>query len=140
MQSHVAGRYTPDNLRSSKAAIEDCIEVFVQCMTELAGQRVDLGTWSKYWAFDTNSTMNFGKGFGFMTRGGDIENIIAGNDYGFHVGALIGQVPWLNKLLLENKVLMRILGYCFGITDPTANFVKVCMLQVFDISISDSRS
>ncbi|KAL8828585.1 MAG: hypothetical protein Q9191_002503 [Dirinaria sp. TL-2023a] len=125
MQSHVAGRLTPNNLRASKAAIEDCIQVFIQRMTDMEGQSVDLSNWSKYWAFDTNSTMNFGHGFGFMIQGGDIQNIIAGNDRGFQIGALIGQAPWLNTLLLENKVLMRILAYCCGITDPTADFVKL---------------
>ena len=125
MQSHVTGRFAPNILGASKAAIEDCIQIFVQRMTELAGQRIELGDWAKYWAFDTNSKMNFGQCFGFMAEGGDIKGIITGNDNGFHVGALIGQIPWLNTFFLENKVLMRFLACFAGITDPTADFVEV---------------
>ena len=125
MQSHVTGRLTPNNLGASQAAIEKCIQLFIERMRKLKGQRIDFGDWAKYWAFDTNSAMNFGQEFGFMDRGGDIKGIIKGNDIGFHVGALIGQIPWLNTFLLENKVLMRSLSYFAGISDPTADFVEV---------------
>ena len=125
MQSHTVGRFAPGMLAASKTAIEKCVFTFVRRMKEFEGQRIDLAVWTKYWAFDTNSTLNFGRDFGFMAQGKDIKGIIQGNDQGFHVGALIGQVPWLNAFFLENKKLMRFLSLTAGVTDPTADFVEV---------------
>jgi len=125
MQSHVAGRCSPSNLEACSSAIEASTGIYLQRMSDLAGQKIDLAEWTKYWAFDTNSTINFGRDFGFMKKGGDIKGIITGNDTGFHVGALIGQVPWVNRFILENKALMRLLAYLAGTTDPTADFVEV---------------
>ncbi|KAI4198437.1 MAG: hypothetical protein LQ350_005297 [Teloschistes chrysophthalmus] len=131
MRSHVKGRFAPANLLASQAPIDDCIDIFIQRMKELGGERtVDFEIWAKYWAFDANSAMNFGRPFGFMAKGEDIQGIIRGNDRGFRFGALIGQVPSLNKFLLENKALMRFLSYTAGITDPTADFVTMIKEKV----------
>ncbi|KAI4156816.1 MAG: hypothetical protein L6R39_001012 [Caloplaca ligustica] len=73
--------------------------------------------------------MNFGRRPGFMEEGRDIRGIIQGNDNGFHVGALIGQVPWVNRFLLENKLLMKILAFTAGVVDPTADFVEQLMKE-----------
>lgn len=126
MQSHTASRFSsPANLHAANVAIDACVGEFLQRMTAMQGHRIDLGDWAKYWAFDTNSKIKFGRPFGFMAKGGDISGIITGNDNGFRVGSLIGQVPWLNRFLLENKILMRLLNNFAGITDPTADFVDV---------------
>ncbi|KAI4125117.1 MAG: hypothetical protein LQ338_004445 [Usnochroma carphineum] len=69
--------------------------------------------------------MNFGQRCGFMEEGRDIRGIIRGNDNGFRIGALIGQVPWINEFLLENKLLMKMLASTAGIVDPTADFVEL---------------
>lgn len=105
--------------------MEDCIRFFVQRMTELAGQKVGLRDWAKYWVSDTNSQMKFGPCFGFMAKGGAIKGIVIGNDNGFHVGALFGQVPWLNTFSLEDINLTRSLAYFAGMTDPIADYVKM---------------
>lgn len=125
MQSHVTGRFAPNVLGASKATIENCIEFFVQRMTELAAQRVEHWRLGSVLAFDTNSKMNFGQCFDFMAKGGDIKGNVTSNDNGFHVGALFGQIPWMNTLFLENINLMRVLAYFAGTIDPTADFVEV---------------
>ncbi|KAI4159126.1 MAG: hypothetical protein LQ342_006830 [Letrouitia transgressa] len=131
MQSHTASRFSsPANLHAANVAIDACVGEFLQRMTAMQGHRIDLGDWAKYWAFDTNSKIKFGRPFGFMAKGGDISGIITGNDNGFRVGSLIGQVPWLNRFLLENKILMRLLNNFAGITDPTADFVDLIKEKV----------
>lgn len=109
-------------------------------MRERAGQKIDFGIWAKYWAFDTNAHMNFGRRPGFMEEGRDIRGIIQGNDNGFHVGALIGQVPWVNRFLLENKLLMKILAFTAGVVDPTADFVEVWRSDLSWFLVADCSS
>ncbi|KAL8951371.1 MAG: hypothetical protein Q9222_002648 [Ikaeria aurantiellina] len=130
MQSHMAGRYSPKNMEMSRSSIEHCVDLFVDRMTGTAGQRVDFGSWAKYWAFDTNAMMNFGRPFGFISCGRDLNNIITGNDIGFRIGALIGRVPSFNRIILENKALMRFLSVTIGMSDPTADFVKLIEAKV----------
>lgn len=94
-------------------------------MGNFQGKPVDLAAWAKYWAFDVNSAVILSHSFGFLEKGGDIRGIIQGVDEGFHYGALVGQMPWLNSCFFENKFFMKLLAVIADVPDPTTDIVEV---------------
>jgi hypothetical protein len=63
-------------------------EVFLREMSVYAkrGEKVDLASWYRLWAWDMSGELAFGKGFQMMGNGGDktgyIEMIDAGTQFG----------------------------------------------------------
>ncbi|KAL9079115.1 MAG: hypothetical protein Q9157_001999 [Trypethelium eluteriae] len=125
LASHVAGRFSsPLNLAASESMIDKCVALFVAKMRDAGGQTIDLGTWLKYWAFDTNSGFCFGSPVGLIAAGEDLNGMIAHTETGFRIGALVGQVPRCNRFFLGNKAVMRLLKRV-GVEDLTTFLVKV---------------
>jgi hypothetical protein len=62
----------------------------------------DFGEWLQWYAFDVIGEMTFGKRFGFLEQGRDVENMIdVVQESGWYT-AVIGQMPWLDFLLAKN--------------------------------------
>ena len=100
-------------------------------MSQLIAHDIDFAEWAKYWAFDVNSAFEFRQSFGFLTKGGDIKGIIKGVDKGFHYGAIIGQMPWLNSWFFENKILMKFLASYADVPDPTTDIIQVRHIKLY---------
>lgn len=106
---------------------DDAIDIFLEAMKELEGQKVDFGTWLQWYAFDVISAMTFHRRFGFMEERRDIENMIGDISVGLMPAATIGQVPELHPWLLGSKWLPKLLATqpFIRVPDPLRTVVKV---------------
>ncbi|KAF7539421.1 hypothetical protein G7054_g2167 [Neopestalotiopsis clavispora] len=84
------------------------------------GASVPLFEWFQYYAFDVIGELTCSTPLGFMREGRDIEGIIASLNTAMDYHAIIGQLPWLDRLLKKNPVL----SYFKGTTGPVASFAR----------------
>jgi hypothetical protein len=101
------------SIKTLEPLVDPCSQIFVKSMTDLAGQRVDLGIWLQWYAFDVIGAITFNKRFGFMESRRDINNVIEGIDFGLSYAGLVGRIPWLHPFLLGNMVLLKLQAVFF---------------------------
>ncbi|KAK7711179.1 hypothetical protein SLS63_012720 [Diaporthe eres] len=67
-----------------------------------AGKTCNLADWTSYFAWDLLSEITWRSEMGFMKTGSDIKNMIHIGELSMMYLGLIGQVPWVAKLLSMN--------------------------------------
>lgn len=72
------------------------------------GIAAPLFEWFQYYAFDVIGELTCSTPFGFMREGRDVENIINPLNMAMDYNAIIGQMPWLDRLLKKNPVFARL--------------------------------
>ncbi|KAF2822824.1 cytochrome P450 [Ophiobolus disseminans] len=68
------------------------------------GDILDLGKWLQYFAFDVICELTYSKRMGFVDQGEDIEKIISDLQWVVDYAAVVGQMPFLDKLFLKNPI------------------------------------
>ncbi|KAF2137123.1 uncharacterized protein K452DRAFT_341712 [Aplosporella prunicola CBS 121167] len=104
--------YSMTALSELEPQVQPVIELFLQRIEEVgeSGKRAfDIGTWAQYFAFDALGQINFSQDLGFLRTGSDVGNSIGTIDGLLAYLSIIGQAPWLHKLLLGNPLVHRIL-------------------------------
>ncbi|RYP66847.1 hypothetical protein DL771_007569 [Monosporascus sp. 5C6A] len=114
--------YSMAAMRQLSPFIDDTIEVLVARLGEfcpdaskgqgtakgyekLTGRHVvDLGAWLHYFAFDVLGEVAFGRSFGFLAAGVDVEGAIKTIDDMQRYNGIVGQVPELDYLLRRNPL------------------------------------
>lgn len=90
--------------------IDDTIELLAGRLEALAdsggrgGGRADLGAWLHYFAFDVLGEVAFGRRFGFLEEGRDVEGAIRVIDNSQWYNGIVGQVPEADYLLRRNPL------------------------------------
>ncbi|RYP06472.1 hypothetical protein DL765_009481 [Monosporascus sp. GIB2] len=114
--------YSMAAMRQLSPFIDDTIEVLVARLGEfcpdaskgqgtakgyekLTGRHVvDLGAWLHYFAFDVLGEVAFGRSFGFLAAGVDVEGAIKTIDDMQRYNGVVGQVPEFDYLLRRNPL------------------------------------
>jgi cytochrome P450 len=107
----VAQKFSMSSVRSLEPLVNDCTQIFINIMQELAGQTLDLDEWLQWYAFDAIYAMTFSKPAGFLEQRRDVSGILTGMDWILKYCALVGQVPWLHALIdpvLKAAMRMRL--------------------------------
>ncbi|KFY02696.1 hypothetical protein O988_01969 [Pseudogymnoascus sp. VKM F-3808] len=85
----------------------------------------DFARWLQYYAFDVIGNMTYSERHGFIERNEDIEGIISYLGKLFSYVAPIGQIPFLDLLLLKNPLYLLAAQYGFiDATFPVARFAR----------------
>ncbi|KUI69397.1 Pisatin demethylase [Cytospora mali] len=87
--------------------VDECIEAMVRGLDERIvqskeKQACDLAAWMQYYSFDVMAIMTWGKEFGFLDRGEDVNNMIRRLDARLDVISPQSQMPWLDWLQTKN--------------------------------------
>ena len=71
----VGAAYSLPNLLQSEAAIDSCVNLFMDRLNEFSfkGEAVDLGAWLQYFAFDVVGEVTFASKLGFLEQGSDVD-------------------------------------------------------------------
>ncbi|EOD43118.1 putative cytochrome p450 oxidoreductase protein [Neofusicoccum parvum UCRNP2] len=109
LKTAVASKFSLTSLRNMEPLVDECSDIFLDAMRDLAGKPVNLGEWLQWYAFDVIGAITFRQRFGFMEKRQDVENMISGIETGLWYGALVGQVPGLHGFLLGQQWVMRLL-------------------------------
>ncbi|KAM5349257.1 hypothetical protein ACJ41O_005764 [Fusarium nematophilum] len=68
------------------------------------GDVCKLDDWVAYYAWDGAANISFGRHYGFMELGRDVQGIIAESTAGLRYFAPVSQIPWLDEWLDKNPV------------------------------------
>ncbi|KAJ6255970.1 LOW QUALITY PROTEIN: Cytochrome P450 monooxygenase [Drechslerella dactyloides] len=110
--------YVDGTLRVLQARLE---ELYVD-----KGVICDLGEWVHWAAFDVIGEMTFSRRLGFLEQGRDVGDVIKATQMQLDYLAVIGQMPFLDKLLMKNPLYIWWKG---NPTSPVTKFALDCMQQ-----------
>ncbi|KAK8065400.1 hypothetical protein PG997_012147 [Apiospora hydei] len=99
----LASAYTTSSLLQSEQAINAQAELLLKWMDEhaVSSKPTALSKFFTFIAYDIMGEVIFSKSFGFLEKGGDIEDSLRqGLDFGAYV-AVLPYFPWLQKLLVN---------------------------------------
>ncbi|KFY86813.1 hypothetical protein V500_07382 [Pseudogymnoascus sp. VKM F-4518 (FW-2643)] len=103
------------------------------------GITCDFARWLQFYAFDVIGNMTYSERHGFLERNEDIEGIISYLGTLFSYVAPIGQIPFLDLLLLKNPLYL--LAAQHGLIDatfPVARFARARLEERIRIASSPS--
>ena len=103
----VANAYALSSVLQLEDKVDNCGMLFMRRLEEdfeSKGKPVDLGTWLQYYAFDVIGEITFASKLGFLERGKDVDGMMHAIEGMLTYSAVIGQVPWMHKILLGNPL------------------------------------
>lgn len=121
----VAAAYSMSNLVQLEPFVDSCSSLFCTRLSEFAaaGQKLPLGLWLQYYAFDVIGEVTVGRRFGFLDQGKDISGIMGAIEqylwYISHVGVYSELHPFLYRLQTRLSTKSKGVGAA-AITDFTA--------------------
>jgi hypothetical protein len=92
--------------------VQPVIDQFLKRIDEVGNggkNAFDIGTWLQYFTFDALGEINFSEQLGFLETGTDVGKSIGTIDGLLAYLSVIGQAPWMHKILLGNPLVHRIL-------------------------------
>ncbi|KAM3419786.1 hypothetical protein BST61_g3119 [Cercospora zeina] len=107
----VGNAYALPRLLESEAAIDSCIELFMDKLDGFANKNesVNLGTWLQYFAFDVVGEVTFASKLGFLEQGKDVDGMMQAIEGMLTYASLCGQVPEWHNLLLGNPLFTKVM-------------------------------
>jgi cytochrome P450 len=108
MRHRIANAYTTSSMREFEDKVDICTSIFEAKLRRYQGKTIDLGTWLHWFAFDVISSITFSNRLGFMEKEEDISGIIGAIEGRLVYNAVVGQVPYLNGLLLGNTTFAAV--------------------------------
>ncbi|PVH73614.1 cytochrome P450 [Cadophora sp. DSE1049] len=107
LKRSVASKFSMSSIRTLEPLVDECSSIFIRSMQDLEGQKVDLGAWLQWYAFDVIGMITFNRRFGFMEERRDIGDMISDIEAGLRYAGIAGQVEGLHRWLVGNKFLVR---------------------------------
>lgn len=101
----VANAFSMSTMRELEPMNDACSEILLEKLQERIGQKIDLGAWLHWYAFDVISSITFSNRLGFMEQEKDVGNIIEAIEGRLVYNSIVGQAPWLHKYLFGNPVV-----------------------------------
>ncbi|KAF2216895.1 hypothetical protein CERZMDRAFT_31895 [Cercospora zeae-maydis SCOH1-5] len=104
--------YTPATALSLEATLEPSVAQLLHSLTEQCRNGkgpIDVASWLMYFAFDAIGRLNFSEDLGYLATGSDVEGRISGTALVLTYLSVIGQAPWLHKLMFGNATLQKLL-------------------------------
>ena len=101
----VANAYSMGTMVELEPLTDICIRILEEKLVGLQGRDIDFGTWLHWYAFDVVTSITFSNRLGFMEQEKDVEGIIEAIEGRLMYNSVIGQVPYLNRVLLGNRLV-----------------------------------
>ncbi|OTA63622.1 cytochrome P450 [Hypoxylon sp. EC38] len=119
----ISSAYSMTTLSEFEVFVDKTIRTMIDKLSEYAadGRVCDMAAWLQYYAFDVIGELTFSKPLGFLEQGRDIDGIIKSLEKNLDYVGKVGQMPWLDQLMMKNPV-RRMLGG--GSTGPAAKFAR----------------
>ncbi|KAL4903514.1 hypothetical protein BDW74DRAFT_186129 [Aspergillus multicolor] len=103
----VAGAYAMSTLVSFEPYVDTTMRVFCEELERRFsgnGRVCDFGKWLQMFAFDVIGELTFSRRLGFLESGEDINHVMASIWETFKKTSLVTQMPWLDKVWLNNPI------------------------------------
>lgn len=111
----VAGAYSLTNVLELESFADDVIGTMIRRLRqnfiqgENHGKKCSIDQWMSFFSFDFILQATFSKDFGFLNAGSDIDGMLAMLDLQFAYICTVGAMPWVDKLLLKNPLLLMLI-------------------------------
>ncbi|KAM3077369.1 hypothetical protein ACMFMG_006719 [Clarireedia jacksonii] len=115
----VASYYSMSSLIGYERFVDNCTEMLCARFRELsdcAGQTVDLQHWLQCYAFDMIGEITFGRRFGFLEMGEDVDGVFRAIDARGLYATLVGVWPWVHGWVHGLMPSTGGYGYVLGYT------------------------
>ena len=103
----IAHAYSLSTLVEYEGLVDQTTEVFLQVLEErfARGNKLDLGRYLQFFAFDVIGELTFSRRLGFIEQGVDVNGIISAIGANFSYFSVLGQIPWLDEAFLGKNPL-----------------------------------
>ncbi|OHF01691.1 pisatin demethylase [Colletotrichum orchidophilum] len=120
--------YSMSTLTEFESFVDSTIQKLLEKLDEFAEARreCDLATWLQYYAFDVIGELTFGKRLGFLDQGKSVGGVMLSLERMVDYAGMIGQIPWLDNLLIKNPIKRKFGG---GSTGAVAQFARQCLKE-----------
>ncbi|KAJ6166878.1 Cytochrome P450 [Penicillium chermesinum] len=119
----VTSAYSMSTLTEFEPFVDSTIHTFFRRLDEFVTQNkvCDIAVWLQYYAFDVIGELTFSKQLGFLEKGCDVEGIMGAIEKMLDYAGKVGQMPWLDYVLIKNPLRQYIKG---GSTSAVARFAR----------------
>ncbi|KAE8446600.1 hypothetical protein EG329_011793 [Mollisiaceae sp. DMI_Dod_QoI] len=139
----IASTYSVSNVINFEPLVDSTISTFINELDtryvdkEGAAGICDFGTWLHYFAFDVIGELAFTERLGFLERAADVEGIISNLGTILTYFSVVGQMPWLDRVLMKNPIRMWMSAH--GIGQKAAPIPAFAAKRIFErVSAKDS--
>ncbi|OBT75484.1 hypothetical protein VF21_04908 [Pseudogymnoascus sp. 05NY08] len=146
LRRSVANAYSMSNLIQFEPLVDSTITAFTTQLENRAVDKpgdegvIDLGTWLQFYAFDVIGELTFSQRLGFVDQGKDIDGIMAALEKLLDYVAVIGQMPWLDRLFLKNPITLWLNDKgLLNTSSPVVTFAKARMASRVSPSIGNEK-
>ncbi|PBP18060.1 cytochrome P450-like protein [Diplocarpon rosae] len=135
LRRSVNSAFSMSTLIQYEPFVDSTTELFLNRTAELfasPGVGCDFARWLQFYAFDVIGEMTYSKRHGFLERNEDVDGIVNYLAKLFNYVAPVGQIPFLDLLILKNPIYLLLSNY--GIVDatfPVARFAQQRMAERF---------
>ena len=112
----IAGAYSMATLLELEGVADNVISTMVRRLREKFVRGDDdcdktcpIDQWMAFFSFDFILQATFSKDFGFLNAGKDIDGLLSMLDLQFAYIGTVGTMPWIDKLLLKNPLLLMLI-------------------------------
>ncbi|KAH7133758.1 pisatin demethylase [Dactylonectria macrodidyma] len=137
----VSNAYAMSTLVNFEPLVDSTSAEFLKQLKERYANRsgdageCDLGKWLQFYAFDVIGELTYSKRLGFVDNGIDVDHIIGNLERLLSYVSVVGQMPFLDKLLLKNP-----LRFWFKIGNSTSPVVTFAKKQMANRVSVDEKS
>lgn len=119
--------YSLSSLVSYEGYVDDCTTIFMDRLKEItkSGESVDMGHWFLCYAFDVIGDITYGKRYGFLDEGRDVNGVMKSLDASMLYSTLAGIYSWLHPYMYA--VMQKIPGSGAAGRTYLMNFVSTNM-------------
>ncbi|KAL4942583.1 hypothetical protein BDV06DRAFT_235320 [Aspergillus oleicola] len=98
-----ANNYSMSSMVNYEAYVDECIRTFQSTLEKRSAekQKMDMGDWLQYYAFDVIGNITFSKPFGFVEKGEDINSMMAQLDQANLYSALAEIFPSIHAVVIR---------------------------------------
>ena len=114
------------NLKLLEPSVNAALRLFLDRLSQIEKETVDMGLWAQLFAFDVIGEVTFSRNFGFLERGLD-DGSFKQIDGALKSAAWIGQVPWLYWL---HDRFMPLIGNWLGVNARHGSLRQFAASQV----------
>jgi cytochrome P450 len=129
----IAGSYSMTTALSLESIADETLQKLVAKLQDFEpDQSCRISQWISFFSFDFILQATFSRDFGFVSAGKDLKNLLAMLDIQLYYISIMGAMPWLDKLLLKNPLLL----YFLKIPNPLVDFASECVRARLSESMS----
>ncbi|CCD45927.1 similar to cytochrome P450 [Botrytis cinerea T4] len=114
--------WTMTSVLNIEPLVDETLEMFIKKLSANFADGLNtcmVDDWLAYFAWDVTANISFGRPFGLIDQGKDVDDILLESKRSLYYFAVVSQIPWIDHLLDKNPIIR------FG-PRPTVTGIMYC--------------